>query len=123
MENIKQKIQEQANELAEIFGPPKDLKQAIINNEIPRIEFIHVTEKPKGPRPLYKIAGEIFIQWNKVNYAALPYLNALLAMDNVKEDYGHDDGRSIVLYFLSNASSFRGEHAKRLKAELKQHLK
>jgi len=34
-------------------------------------------------------------------------------------DIGCDTGRSVVLYFLGNAENWRGEHAKRLKAELK----
>jgi hypothetical protein len=36
---------------------------------------------------------------------------------------GFDSARSVVLYFLSNASSWRGDVAKRVKAELKAHLK
>ena len=32
---------------------------------------------------------------------------------------GYDDARGIVLYFLSNAGSRRGEVAKRVKAELR----
>jgi hypothetical protein len=31
-----------------------------------------------------------------------------------------DTGKSIVLYFLSNAGTWRGETAKRVKAELKK---
>ena len=34
-----------------------------------------------------------------------------------------DDGGSIVLYFLSNATTWRGEDARRIKAELKSLLK
>jgi hypothetical protein len=40
-------------------------------------------------------------------------------MDSVNQDYGWDSGKSIVLYFLGNASSWRGEKAKQIKAELK----
>jgi hypothetical protein len=35
------------------------------------------------------------------------------------EMYGYDTGKSVVLYFLSNATSWRGEVARRVKAELK----
>ncbi len=70
-------------------------------------------------RPIYEIADEIEAEWVKVNYAARPYLDAMKDLNSAEENYGADSGRSIVLYFLSNARSFRGEAAKRLKAELK----
>src|SRR5258706_11642137 len=70
-------------------------------------------------RPLYKIAREIRRDWAKVNYAAVPYLNAMGSLDNVREYYGADDAKSIVLYFLGNARSWKGETAKRIKSELK----
>jgi hypothetical protein len=70
-------------------------------------------------RPLYTIAAEIRRDWHKVNYAAKPYLDAMATIGDVKASYGYDTGKSIVLYFLSNASSWRGETAKRIKAELK----
>jgi hypothetical protein len=71
-------------------------------------------------RSLSTIAREIRKEWGaKVNYAAKPYLEAMSSLDKVSDNYGYDDGESIVLYFLSNASSFRGDAAKRIKAELK----
>lgn len=74
-------------------------------------------------RPLYVIAEEIHKDWKPVNFAAVPYLTAMLTMDNVKEDFGYDSGTSIVLYFLSNASTWRGETARRIKKELNQMVK
>ncbi len=74
-------------------------------------------------RPLYEIAADIRLYWKNVNYAAKPYLDALGYLTTIDDRYGWDDARSIVLYFLGNARSFRGEDAKRLKAELKDHLK
>jgi hypothetical protein len=65
------------------------------------------------------IAAEIRRDWKKVNYAAEPYLNAMRELDSVNDPYFQDSGRSIVAYFLANASSWRGETAKRVKAELK----
>jgi hypothetical protein len=70
-------------------------------------------------RPLSEIAREIRKEWPKVNYAAEPYLAAMQTMNSVNEDYFCDSGASVVLYFLSNASSWRGEAAKRIKSELK----
>lgn len=70
-------------------------------------------------RSLSVIAREICKDWPKVNYAAKPYLCAMQTMGDIRESYGYDSGKSIVLYFLSNASAWRGETAKRIKAELK----
>jgi hypothetical protein len=77
---------------------------------------LNQTEK----RSLSTIAQEIRKDWGpKVNFAAKPYLSAMAGLDSIDDQYGYDDARSIVLYFLSNASSWRGETAKRIKAELK----
>ena len=71
-------------------------------------------------RPLYLIAQEIRRDWgSKVNYAAKPYLDAMGSLDKIIDNYGMDSAKSVVLYFLSNAASWRGETAKRVKAELK----
>lgn len=74
-------------------------------------------------RPLSNIAHDIRRDWKKVNYAAVPYLNAMLQMDRVTDKYIYDDGKSIVRYFLANAGTWRGPVAKVIKAELKEALK
>jgi hypothetical protein len=70
-------------------------------------------------RPLHVIARDIYQAWPKVNYAAKPYLEAMRDLSSINDRYGYDDARSIVLYFLSNAASFKGDTAKILKLELK----
>jgi hypothetical protein len=71
-------------------------------------------------RSISAIARDIRSDWgSKVNYAAKPYLQAMLSIDEHCPNYGNDSGESIVRYFLCNASSYRGEKAKALKAELK----
>lgn len=71
-------------------------------------------------REIHTIAREIIQNWgSKVNYAAKPYLDAMAHLRGIGDKYGYDDARSIVLYFLSNASSYRGDAAKTHKAELK----
>lgn len=77
----------------------------------------------KSVRSLSEIAFDIKSNWEKVNYAAKPYLDAMLSLNSVNDNYGFDSGKSIVLYFLSNASQFKGEKAKELKAELKSLIK
>lgn len=74
---------------------------------------------PTNTRSLCIIALDVLKDWKKVNYAARPYLDAMMYLHTINESYGSDSAKSIVLYFLSNASSWRGEVAKRVKAELK----
>lgn len=75
------------------------------------------------PRPLYEIAREIRKDWRSVYFGAVPYINAMAALDNINENYGEDSARSVVNYFLANANSWRGEVARRVKAELKAMVK
>ena len=70
-------------------------------------------------RPIYQIAQEIRADWKKVNYAAKPYLDAMRELNSINDNFYLDSGRSVVLYFLSNAGSWRGDTARRIKAELK----
>lgn len=70
-------------------------------------------------RSIRSIALDIQSDWSKVNYAARPYLDAMLELNSINDKYYEDSAKSVILYFLSNASSFRGERAKVLKAELK----
>ena len=72
------------------------------------------------PRPLHEIAREIRSDWKPVDYSAKPYLEAMMDLENLDDKYGQDDGRYIVNYFLSNSGKWRGDTAKRVKAELKQ---
>jgi hypothetical protein len=72
-------------------------------------------------RPLHVIAREIQQDWGpKINYAARPYLNAMRSLSHPSDSYGYDSGKSVVLYFLANAGTWRGETARRVKAELRE---
>lgn len=66
------------------------------------------------------IAGIISHNWKGVNYAARPYLDAMYSLDRVTDSYGMDSGKGIILYFLNNASTYRGVIAKEVKKELKK---
>lgn len=79
---------------------------------------------PSTPvRPLYEIAREIRKTWPKVWFGAVPYLNAMASLDSMKDNYYADSAHSVVLYFLSNATTWRGDDARRIKAELNRMLK
>lgn len=75
------------------------------------------------PRPIYLIASEIRRDWRKPYFGAVPYLNAMQSLDSVKDNYGADTAKSIIIYFLSNATTWRGEVARRVKKELKEMVK
>ena len=79
--------------------------------------------KTTTTRKISEIAREIKGDWKNVYFGAVPYLEAMLQLESVDDDYGYDSATSIVLYFLGNASSWRGETAKRVKAELKLMVK
>jgi len=70
-------------------------------------------------RPIFEIAREISHTWPAMNYAAKPYHEAMLHLQGIDDMYGADSAKSIVLYFLSNASTWRGDIARRTKQELK----
>ena len=75
-------------------------------------------------RPLHEIADEIRSDWSKqksgINYGAKPYLEAMSSMDKVTENFGYDSGKSIVLYFLSNATQWRGETIKAIGQKMRR---
>lgn len=70
-------------------------------------------------RLIKTIASEILSKWQKINPAAFPYLEAMTTLESIEDNYYQDSAQSIVNYFLSNARGWRGEDAKRIKAELK----
>ena len=74
-------------------------------------------------RQLNIIAREIWENWEKPYFGAIPYLKAMSTLTDINQQYGYDSAESVVRYFLSNATTWRGEHARRIKAELKDMLK
>lgn len=82
-------------------------------------------------RPLNKIAAAILADWGVVSHTpkakpyqifAMPYVQAMLDLQKTTDMYGVDDGEDIVLRFLTNAASWRGDTARLIKAELNLHL-
>lgn len=74
-------------------------------------------------RKVSEIAQEISQDWKNINYGAKPYLDAMHTMTNVTDKYIADSGPSVIRYFLANASTWRGENAKRIKKELNDMIK
>ena len=71
---------------------------------------------------LDQLAAIVQLDWIKVNYAAKPYLDAMASLRSINDNYGMESGRSVVAYFLSNASTWRGDTARTIKTELKKRL-
>lgn len=74
-------------------------------------------------RAINEIAAEIREDWKKPYFGAVPYLEAMEALWEPTNNYGQDSAKSIILYFLSNATTWRGETARRIKTELKAMVK
>jgi hypothetical protein len=72
---------------------------------------------------LYEIAAFIKKDWKKPYFGAVPYIDAMADLSDMTDYYGLDSAKSIVAYFLANATSWRGETARNIKAELKAQLK
>ncbi len=79
-------------------------------------------------RPLNKIAAEILTLWRtappsqNVMRFSMPYVRAMLDLKSCSDKYGLEYGDMIVAYATSNMTNWRGEDARRIKAELKLHL-
>jgi hypothetical protein len=77
-------------------------------------------------RPLSVIATEIRKDWRatakggKIYFGAVPYLEAMDKLNKITDNYYMDSGKDMVLYFLSNATTWKGETARRVKSELKK---
>ena len=76
----------------------------------------------ENKRTFQQIAKDIKSTWLNVYFGAVPYLEAMLELDTTDPDtmYYNDSAENIALYFLANASTFRGSDAKKLKEELKK---
>lgn len=70
-------------------------------------------------RPLRDIAAEISADWARPYFGAVPYLEAMSTLDTMRDSFFLDSAKTIVLYFLANANTWRGDTARRVKAELK----
>jgi hypothetical protein len=74
-------------------------------------------------RAIHSIARDIEREWKNVYFGAIPYLNAMKSLNTISEDYYEDRAETIIIYFLANAQTFRGEAARALKLELNNLLK
>ena len=70
-----------------------------------------------------EIAHAIAKDWQNISPYAADYLNAMKEIRSVEDNYYADSAKSVILYFLANASTYRGENARSYKALLKAMVK
>lgn len=97
----------------------QDLKSSGIVRDIPNEQGKTVAET----RTLAAIAEDIRASWPNLSPYAKPYVDAMAQLESVSDTYICEDGKSMVLYFLANAQSWRGNDARRVKAELRALIK
>jgi hypothetical protein len=81
---------------------------------------------PAGPRSLSTIAGEIMgSPWYRSSSSiyARDYVEAMSRLNKITDQFFADTAESVVRYALSNLSTWRGDQARAIKAELKDLLK
>lgn len=77
-------------------------------------------------RPLSEIAREIIADYPKAgdeNHPAGAYVVPMLSLNKITDSYYYDSADSVVRYALANLGTWRGETARRVKAELKGMLR
>lgn len=70
-----------------------------------------------------EIAHAIAKDWQNISPYAKDYLDAMKDIQDINGSYYADSAKSVVMYFLANASSYRGDNARAYKALLKDMVK
>jgi len=70
-----------------------------------------------------EIAHAIAKDWQNISPYAADYLNAMKEITDIDGAYYADTAKSVVMYFLANASTYRGENARAYKSLLKAMVK
>jgi hypothetical protein len=107
-ERLKNKLRKKIKEIIRTQMAPTQLP--------PEKPFLH-------QQTLHDIAALIRKDWKNVYFGAKPYLDAMSKLTNISDRYGADNAKTIVLYFLANASTWRGDTARAVKAHLKSLVK
>ena len=73
--------------------------------------------------PISQLADVIDRDWKNVSPHARPYLDAMRSLRTMDDKYGLDSADEIIARFLGNATGWRGDKARQVKAELKRRLR
>jgi hypothetical protein len=74
-------------------------------------------------KPLSYTAEIIRANWANPSPYAVPYIDAMAQINSINDSYYADTASSVVLYFLANAQTWRGDTARLVKAHLKSLVK
>lgn len=105
------------------------MKQATEKFVAPITKLSDYTVRPLSDMKINEIAAIISKDWKKVTKDdmvhpyAKPYLAAMMCCENLNDSYIAEDCRTQVIYFLSNASYWKGTVAKEVKLYLNAILK
>lgn len=86
------------------------------------LDTYNLTAEALPETPFPRLVDTIMRDWPRPWFGAVPYLRAMLDLDEATDAYGYDGPGEAVLYFLSNAAQWKGETAKAVKAELRRRL-
>ena len=76
-------------------------------------------DKDFSKMTISQIADVIFDDWSDdISPTVLPYIEAMLNIEDINEMYGADPASNIVTYFLSNSKDWKTETAKEVKKAL-----
>lgn len=65
------------------------------------------------------IADIILSNWSDdINPQAMSYVDAMMNLDSIEDNFGAESGASIVSYFLASAQQWKGETARKVKKHL-----
>ena len=69
---------------------------------------------------LSRIADVIIDDWeDDISPEAWPYVEAMMNLNDMHDNYGQDSAENVVAYFLSNAKKWQGPVAQRVKKYLR----
>ena len=74
-------------------------------------------------KPLSYTAQIIRANWANPSPHAVPYIDAMAQLNSINDNYYADSAESVVMRFLCNAQTWRGDTARLVKAHLKSLVK
>lgn len=92
--------------------------------KLPPLEKGHPVDVPSAEElkamSVAALARLIRKVWAKPYFGAVPYIEAMHAFEKDGDLYGVENAKGICTYFLANATTWRGDMARAVKAELKR---
>lgn len=77
----------------------------------------------ENEKQLWEYAADIREDWKNMAFCAEPYVDAMSQLDTLDDTYIMDPAADIVLRFLCNAQTWKGEVARKTKKELNTMVK